>query len=146
MRHWFERSGNQSLFIKKKNSETQRHMIFESNSSSVITQIFIRRLIETTTCATVTNLLNELIIEKIANKILPIFCRLAFKNIWYSQLLTSHPCCNLSMELFLNFLPVRQFSAWHFNKFCINVNQKAKTEFLLHFDYTGALMLSDLPV
>lgn len=39
-------------------------MIFESNSSSVITQIFILRLIETTTCATVTNLLNELIIEK----------------------------------------------------------------------------------
>ena len=59
-------------------------MIFESNSSSVITQIFILRLIETTTCATVTNLLNELIIEKIANQILPIFCRLAFKNIWYS--------------------------------------------------------------
>ena len=50
------------------------------------------------------------------------------------------------MELFFNFLLVRQFSAWHFNKFCINVNQKAKIEFLLHFDYTGALMLSDLPV
>ena len=50
------------------------------------------------------------------------------------------------MELFFNFLPVRQFSAWHFNKFCINVNQKAKIEFLLHFDYTGALTLSDLPV
>ena len=50
------------------------------------------------------------------------------------------------MELFFNFLLVRQFSTWHFNKFCINVNQKAKIEFLLHFDYTGALMLSDLPV
>ena len=50
------------------------------------------------------------------------------------------------MELFFNFLLVRQFSTWHFKKFCINVNQKAKIEFLLHFDYTGALMLSNLPV